>query len=357
MIESIDESVGRVVSKLESLELAKNTIVIFTSDNGGLATAEGPHTPATNNGPLREGKGYLYEGGIRVPLVVKWPAEIMGASTCSSPTSSIDLFATVADLCGLDVRESNDGRERIDGVSLRPLLKQTGPLEREALYWHYPHYSPQGGKPGGAIRAGDFKLIEFYEQGRRELYNVVQDIGETNNLIEQEPQRAERMAAAMARWRGAVDAQMPVPNPRFEPDTQAADGTITLPARTADIHGVMVRYEPLPHKNTIGFWVRADDWVCWDFQVNTPGEFQLEILQGCGPGSGGSQVEFTVADQAVTTNVEETGSFQQFATRPIGTVKLAAAGRYTLSVKPRTKPAAAVMDLRQVRLVPVAAGN
>jgi arylsulfatase A-like enzyme len=351
MIESMDDSIGRILGKLESLGLSANTVVVFTSDNGGLATAEGPHTPATNNGPLREGKGYLYEGGIRVPLLVKWPAEIKPATTCMTPTSSIDLFPTIADIC--ELKRSHP----VDGVSWKPLLKQTAPLGRDVLYWHYPHYSPQGGKPGGAIRQNDFKLIEFYEQGRRELYNVVKDVSESTNLIDQDPQRAEQLSVKLAAWRQAVNAQMPQPNRQYEPDTQAADGTIGLPAETADVHGVMLRYEPLPHKNTLGFWIRADDWVSWDFQVNAPGEFRLEILQGCGPGSGGSQVDFTVADQTLTATVAETRGFQDFVARQIGTVKLASAGRYTLSVKPRSKPGPAVMDLRQVRLVPITAAN
>ena len=129
--------------------------------------------------------------------------------------------------------------------------------------------------------------------------------------------------------------------------------TVTLAAKTADIHGVMVRFEPLPHKNTIGFWVRSDDWVSWNFQIEKPGQFTVEILQGCGNGSGGSQVDFSVGEQTVSTTVQETGGFQQFVPRSIGTISLAAAGPYTLNVKPRTKPGPAVMDLRQVRLVPV----
>jgi arylsulfatase A-like enzyme len=341
------ESVGRIMRKLEALDLAANTLVVFTSDNGGLATAEAPNTPATNNAPLREGKGYLYEGGIRVPLVVRWPARVKAASTCAAPVSSYDLLPTIAEVCSARVEHA------IDGVTLLPLLQGAPALQREALYWHYPHYSPQGGKPGGAIRQGDFKLIEFYEHGRRELFNVAKDVSESTNLIDTEPERAARMAAQLAAWLKAVDAHMPVANPGFAPDTQAADGAITLPAKTAEIHGVMVRYEPLPHKDTIGFWVRADDWVSWDFRVTTPGEFQIEILQGCADGSGGSQVDVTVAGQTVAATVEETGGFQKFVARVIGRFKIAKAGDYTLLVKPRTKPGAAVMDLKQVRLVPI----
>lgn len=348
MIESVDDSVGRIMKKLESLHLAENTMVIFTSDNGGLATAEAPNTPSTNNAPLREGKGYLYEGGIRVSLIVKWPAEVKPASTCAAPLASYDLFPTIAEVCGQKIGTA------IDGVSIRPLLNGQPAIDRQSLYWHYPHYSPQGGKPGGAIRQGDFKLIEFYEQGRRELFNVVSDVSESTNLIDQDPERASRMAASLAAWRKAVDAHMPEPNPQFVPDSQAANGTITLPAKTADVHGVMIRYEPLPHKDTIGFWVRADDWVSWDFVANSPGEYELEILQGCGDGSGGSQVEFNVAGQSLTTSVAETGGFQKFVPRAIGKIKLAEPGKYMLTVKPRSKPGPAVMDLRQVRLVKVA---
>jgi arylsulfatase A-like enzyme len=346
MIENMDESVGRVMAQLDKLELTDNTIVVFSSDNGGLATAESPNTPATNNAPLREGKGWLYEGGIRVPLLVRWPGNVKPGSTCATPVSSVDLLPTVAEVCEPQLAKP------VDGVSMAPLLRQTGTLQRDALYWHYPHYSPQGGKPGGAIRQGDFKLIEFYEQGRRELYNIARDTSESTNLIDREPQRAEELAAKLADWRKAVDAHMPVVNPDFRPDAQDEDGTITLPARTADVHGVMLRYEPLPHKNTLGFWVRQDDWASWDFDVSKPGTFEIEILQGCGPGSGGSQIDFAIGDQTTTATVQETGSFQDFVARRIGTVKLSQAGRHTLSVKPRTKPGAAVMDLRQVRLVP-----
>jgi arylsulfatase A len=347
MVENMDQGVGRILRKLDDLKLAENTLVLFTSDNGGLATGEGPHTPATNNAPLREGKGYLYEGGIRVPLVARWPGVIKPATTSAAPAISCDVPATIAEACGVEFRQA------VDSVSLVPLLRGAAEIEREALYWHYPHYSPQGGRPGGAIRQGDYKLIEFYEQSRRELFDVVHDPSENKNLIDEQPERANRMAASLAAWRGSLDAQMPRANPDFEPDTQAADGTLTLQANTADVHGVMVRYEPLPHKNTIGFWVRADDWVSWDFRLATGGEFRVEILQGCGNGSGGSEVEFRVNDQSLVTKVVETGGFQNFVPRTIGTVRLGAAGDYRLTVKARSKPGPAVMDLRRVRLLKV----
>jgi arylsulfatase A-like enzyme len=347
MVEAMDDSVGRVLTKLEELHLAKNTLVVFTSDNGGLATSGFPtELAATNNAPLREGKGYLYEGGIRVPLIARWPEAIKPATTCNVPTSTIDLLPTICAACGIQVVTS------LDGVSILPLLQGATSLDREALYWHYPHYSPQGGKPGGAIRQGDFKLIEFYDSGRRELFNIAQDLSESQNLSDREPQIATQLADQLAAWRTSVGGQMPTPNPDFVPDEQATDGTITLPAETADVHGVMLRYEPVPHKNTLGFWVRQDDWASWDFIVTSPGRFDVEILQGCGDKSGGSEVEFAVDGQSVRTIVEETGGFQQFVRRQIGSITIAQPGKHTLTVKPQSKPGPAVMDLREVRLLP-----
>src|SRR6185436_2695571 len=194
MVESVDQGVTRVMRKLEALNLEDDTIVIFTSDNGGLATIEGPGTPSTSNAPLREGKGYLYEGGIRVPLLVRWHGRVDPGTTSNVVTGTIDLLPTVAELCGLNLPSA------VDGVSIAPVLLGKGEPKPRPLYWHYPHYSPQGGKPGGAIRDGDFKLIEFYERGRRELFNVAKDISETTNLIDQESGRAERMATQLASW-------------------------------------------------------------------------------------------------------------------------------------------------------------
>jgi arylsulfatase A-like enzyme len=349
MIEAMDDSVGRVLKKLDELKLAENTLVVFTSDNGGLATSGQPtDLAATNNAPLREGKGYLYEGGIRVPLVARWPGKVKPATICDVPVGTIDLMPTICAACNVPVERDKD----LDGVSILSLLEGAPSLDRDALYWHYPHYSPQGGRPGGAIRRGDFKLIEFYDSGRRELFNIRQDVSESQNLIEREPQLAAELADELAAWRKRVDAEMPAPNPDFVPDEQAADGTITLPAETADVHGVMLRFEPLPHKNTLGFWVRQDDWASWDFIVDRPGRFELEILQGCGNESGGSSVEFAVDGSKVNATVEETGGFQQFVRRKLGTLEITKPGKHSLTVKPQSKPGPAVMDLREVRLVP-----
>jgi len=133
---------------------------------------------------------------------------------------------------------------------------------------------------------------------------------------------------------------------------QADDGSLLLHSRDVTIHGATVRYEPQPNKNTIGYWTKVDDWVSWDLEIKQPGEFTVEILQGCGKGSGGAEVEFSVNEQTLKVIVEDTGGFQNFKTRAIGTVKLEKAGKYTFSVKPKTKPGVAVMDLRQVELKP-----
>jgi arylsulfatase A len=346
MLESLDEAVGRVLKKLDDLKLTERTIVIFTSDNGGLSVLEGPDTPATINAPLREGKGYLYEGGIRVPLIVIWPRVTKPGSTCDTPMCSIDFYPTLSAACGLRDETKHDG------VNCVPLLNGDT-IRRGALYWHYPHYSNQGGKPGGAIRSGDYKLVEFYETGRRELFDVVKDPGENRNLIEEKPEIAKTLADYLEAWRKSVGAKMPTPNQDYVPNPQTKDGNIVMHSRTADVHGTMLRYEPLPHKTTLGYWVNVSDWASYEFTVSTPGTFTVEVLQGCGKGQGGSEVEVSVGEQKLNFTVEDTGHFQNFKPRDIGTVKIDKAGRYTLTIKPTKKAAAAVMDVRQVTLKPV----
>ncbi len=343
MVESMDDSVGRVLATLDELKLADNTLVIFTSDNGGLATLEGMPQAPTYNGPLREGKGYLYEGGVRVPLIVRGPG--VKPATTAVPACSIDLVPTVLDRCGV----KSDGKP--DGVSLSPVLAG-GTVERPELYWHYPHYANQGGRPGGAIRAGKFKLIEHYETGRRELFDVTADPSESRNLAADEPRVVDDLAGRLAAWRERVGAKMPTPNPAYRPNPQAADGTVTLHARTATVHGVQLRYEPLPHKDTLGFWTRADDFATFEFELSKPGTFAVEVLQGCGKGSGGSAVELSVGDAKLAFTVKDTGGFQAFEARTVGTLVIDKPGRHTLTVKPRTKPGVAVMDLRRVVLTP-----
>ena len=212
MIESVDRGVGRLLAELDALGIADRTAIVFTSDNGGLSVREGPNTPATSNAPLRAGKGYLYEGGIRVPLIVDWPGVTRPGSASSAPVSGQDLFPTILAMAGV----APPADRPIDGVSLVPILR-AGTIERDALYWHYPHYSNQGGRPGGAIRRGDLKLIESYEVGRVELFDLKVDPGESRDLAPKRPDDARRLREALAAWRTAVGARMPTPNPEFKP--------------------------------------------------------------------------------------------------------------------------------------------
>ncbi len=345
MLQSLDEGVGRIRDCLKRAGLTRDTIVIFTSDNGGLATREGPNTPATNNSPLREGKGWLYEGGIRVPLIVSWPGTIVNVVE-STPVWSADLFPTLRALCRLG------GNEPVDGENLEPLLKERRSLPSRSLYWHYPHYANQGSRPGGAIRDGDWKLIEFYDTGRRELFDLGRDFKESTNLADKQPEKVKELAGKLAAWREQVGAQMPTPNPDYSPNPQAENGVVTLPAQTAEVHGTTLRYEPLAHKNTLGYWVRADDWASWEFDLKKPGTFTVNALAGCGKGSGGSLVEFSVADQVLKLTVPVTGGFQKFEPMDLGRVTILRAGRHRIEVRARSKPGPAVMDLREIKLIP-----
>jgi len=210
MIESVDENLGRLFRTLEAQGVAEDTVIIFTSDNGGLATSEGS---PTCNAPLSEGKGWMYEGGTREPLIVKWPGVTRPGSRCSVPVTTPDFYPTMLEMAGLQPIPE----QHCDGVSLAPLLKGGDRLDREAIFWHYPHYGNQGGTPGASVRAGDYKLIEFYEDGCTQLYNLREDIGETRNLIDEMPDLAARLKEMLAAWREQVEAKIPEPNPAFEP--------------------------------------------------------------------------------------------------------------------------------------------
>jgi arylsulfatase A-like enzyme len=219
MIQSVDESVGRVLAKLEELGLERETIVIFMSDNGGLSTVarEGP----TCNLPLRAGKGWLYEGGIREPMLIKWPGVVEPGSICHEVVTSTDFYPTMLEMAGLALRP----RQHADGVSLAGLLKGTGTLDRRPIYWHYPHYHGSGNRPSGAVRAGDYKLIEWYEDGRVELYNLKDDLGEQDDLAATMPAKADELRRLLHAWRGEVGARMPEGKPREDFDVwrQARD--------------------------------------------------------------------------------------------------------------------------------------
>lgn len=206
MVEAMDQAIGTVLAALDSLGLADNTVVVFTSDNGGLSTSEGH---PTSNLPLRGGKGWLYEGGIREPLIIRWPRRIRGPAISSEPVISNDFFPTLLELAGIAPPHDGDA----DGVSLVPILTDGHTLEREALYWHYPHYGNQGGSPGSAIRRGTWKLIEFFEAGRTELYDLEADPGELSDVSVREAALTAELRAQLESWRESVGALYPTANP------------------------------------------------------------------------------------------------------------------------------------------------
>jgi len=213
MIEVADAQIGRLLARLKEWNLETNTVVFFTSDNGGLHVREWKGVvKATQNLPLRAGKGYLYEGGTRVPLIVRWPGVIQPGATRTNAVSSIDYFPTLLEIADVKIPTN----QVVDGQSLLPLLNETGSVKPRELFWHYPHYPNQGGAPGGAIVAGDFKLIEFYEDGHWELYNLRDDNGEKNNLAETMNAKAAQLAAKLDLWRREVGAQMMFPNPIWD---------------------------------------------------------------------------------------------------------------------------------------------
>jgi len=197
MLESLDDSIGRIMRKLEQLGIAERTVIIFTSDNGGYGAV-------TSNAPLRGDKASAYEGGVRVPLIVVWPGSVLAGSTSDVPVASIDFFPTILEAAGV---KSPAGR-KIDGKSLLPLLTNKGRLERSALFWHYPHYSYLT-TPYSAVRHGHHKLVEYFEHGKVELYDLKNDPAEKHDLARTVPQRTQELLRTLDEWRRQVGAQMP----------------------------------------------------------------------------------------------------------------------------------------------------
>ena len=212
MVESLDDGVGQIIQTLKQQGLLENTIVVFTSDNGGLGLDELGPIP-TNLAPLRKWKGHIYEGGTRVPAIVSWPGKIVQGKVSSSYFSTIDYLPTFCEITGITKLPEN-----VDGESILPLLlnpdNQT--VQNRPLFWHYPHFSNQMGRPAGSVRIGDYKLVELYENGILELYNLKDDISEANDLSEEMKTKTKEMYKLLIEWRKNVDAQMPVPNPDFK---------------------------------------------------------------------------------------------------------------------------------------------
>jgi arylsulfatase A-like enzyme len=206
MIESMDTAVGKVLEKLDDLKLTENTIVIFTSDNGGVATSEGWPTA---NRPLRAGKGWAYEGGIRVPTIIRWPSITAPGSTCGLPVISNDYYPTLLEAANLAANS------RVDGISLVPLLRGEQ-VKRGPLFWDYPHYSNQGSPPVAAVRDGRWKLIKWHEDNSTELYDLENDPGENRDLALKHPEIVARLRKKLVSWRKDVGAKAATPNPRYQ---------------------------------------------------------------------------------------------------------------------------------------------
>jgi arylsulfatase A-like enzyme len=393
MIETLDDAIGLILKQLDELDLTTKTIVIFTSDNGGLHVLESPESPATHNTPYRAGKGYVYEGGLREPLIIRWPGVIEPGSETDTPVVLSDLVPTLMEAAGLDPAKEVGP---LDSVSLMPLLKGKTLAPRD-LHWHFPNYTNQGSRPAGAIRSENWKLIEHFEDGSVELFDLAQDVGESKNLAAEQPQRAAELLSKLQSWRKRIGAQTLAKNPEFDAELhrqiyidrdssqakpgetarETADewrewrrnmnqatrgqkpivtpptGDIRLHAKDARIHGDTLRYEPEPYKNVLGYWTNPGDWADWEFDVPKAGNYEIEIQQGCGDGCGGSEVRVEVGTAAFTFVVQETGHFQKMILRTIGEVELPE-GKATLALKPQTKPGPAVMDVRRVVLRPVA---
>ncbi len=215
MVHSLDQSVGRIIGRLERHGIEERTVVIFTSDNGGLTQRYGKHDHFTENLPLRRGKGSAYEGGVRVPTIVRWPGVTKSGSVCDEPLISIDYYPTILDITG----SAGDSKHNasVDGVSIVPLLKDPDATIERNLYWHYPHYHAGGDSPYSAIRSGNWRLIEFHETSSIALYDLKRDIGEATDLADKRLEKAQELRDRLHAWQRNVGAQMPIPNPDYDP--------------------------------------------------------------------------------------------------------------------------------------------
>jgi uncharacterized sulfatase len=237
MTEDLDTSIGRIMKKVDEWGLRDNTVVVFTSDNGGLRKIyTGVGEVVSTNDPLRDEKGTLYEGGIRVPLIVRWPRVVPPDSICDEPTTTADLLPTFCEIAATKLPN-----QPIDGVGIRNLLEDpTSSLDREAIYFHYPHYHHS--RPASAIRLGSWKLIEFLEDGRLELFDLANDIGERKNLAHLESERTEQLHGMLNEWRHQIGARMPTKNPKYDP-SRAHEWWNRRTNEPLDIEAMRKRYE------------------------------------------------------------------------------------------------------------------
>jgi arylsulfatase A-like enzyme len=391
MIESLDESVGELIATVDSLGLRDNTLIIFTSDNGGLHVFESPGTPATSNQPFRAGKGYLYEGGLRVPLIIRWPAIVKPNQSVDIPMTLTDLTPTILQSAGINPAKAVGP---LDGQPIT--LSEPSRRPAQPLYWHFPHYTNQGSRPAAAIRKDHWKLVEQLEDHSIELFDLSTDSGETKNLVADQPKIAQELTEQLHAWQKRIAAQQPTADPTFDPLlhqslyitvdpsklvplTSAAltathwqdwrsslssvvrgrqarltprQGDVRLLARDAVVHAQTMRYEKEPFKDVLGYWTNPADWAEWTFSIPASGRYEVEVQVGCGTGSGGAKVQIEVSNQTLEWTVIETGHFQSMILQTIGEVELSS-GNHRLAVRPKTKPGPAVMDLRRIVLRPI----
>ncbi len=255
MIEAMDDAVGLVLDALEKNGLADNTIVVFTSDNGGVSSGD---SFSSSMLPLRGGKGRQWEGGIREPLYFRFPRSVKAGSECGVPVSGIDFYPTLLELAGVPVPHT----QVIDGRSMVPLLRgeQDKAMEKRDLFWHYPHYGNQGGEPSSIIRRGRWKLIHYYEDGHDELYDLDADPGELHDMHSTAGQMAFELRQSLDNWLAAVDAKFPVPDPEYNPDMEQT--------RLRELEHVMMPKLEAQHAAYLDpDWQPNDDW--WGSQIIT----------------------------------------------------------------------------------------
>lgn len=219
MVKSMDDAVGSVVAALEKTGKLDNTLIIFTSDNGGLTQRNGKHDNFTENLPLRRGKGSAFEGGTRVPTIAYWPGKIEPGTTCDEPIMGIDFYPTLLEITGIE--GSAEQNQLIEGVSIKALLEDPDATIDRALYWHFPHYHAGGDSPYSSIRLKEWRLVEFFEDGGSiELYNLKDDLGESRDLSATNPETAQDLHQRLKQWRRDVGAQMMTKNPNFDPERE-----------------------------------------------------------------------------------------------------------------------------------------
>lgn len=228
MIYALDANIGRLLESLKQQGLDENTVVIFTSDNGGLATSEGS---PTSNLPFSEGKGWMYEGGTREPLFISWKNTVQPSTFCSVPVSSPDFYPTILDIAQLPL----PSEQSLDGLSLKPLLLGGKTLDREGIFWHYPHYGNQGGTPAAAIRQDDWKLIRFFEDNREELHHLASDPGEHRDVALNELAMRNSLSLSLSTWLTEVSALLPETNPDHTPLTDHSNNSMAIPLSKYDL--------------------------------------------------------------------------------------------------------------------------